>query len=471
MGRVITSHSVPEPTKLETLSADVGEPIAIGDPTADTAEHSGTHSASPLSGPRFSQIEQLEAREPGEGRTATISDQPPATVPRPSVGSSPRISTVPSPRASGAIQPGLQAGRTTDDPLLDSPSRYSRDYTALPFRIAGSRGSAASLPDARENVDSIRPVAHILAGAAYASGAPSEAEQRTVRGLLCQLLGTDTLPLELERELADFDPARFDLRQEVEALKEQSNTTEQRLIQLVRKVCDADATIDLSEDNYMVGLALALSLRPSSTGRIMVAESSGVHGALKRFEDLVLGSIMLAILAVPMLIIGLLVRVTSPGPALFKQRRYGRGGTEINVLKFRTMRVQENGATVTQAKAGDARITPLGAFLRRSSLDELPQLINVVQGSMSLVGPRPHAVAHNEMYRRQIVEYHLRHKVKPGITGWAQVNGWRGETDTLRKMVYRVEHDLDYIREWSLWFDVKILFLTVFGRKVRRNAY
>jgi putative colanic acid biosynthesis UDP-glucose lipid carrier transferase len=417
-------------------------------------------------GPRFSQIEQLAPREP-EGRTATISDEPPAMMPRPSLGSSPRISTVPNPRVSDPTQPG----RATSDPVLDTPSRFSRDYTELPFRIAGSRGSATSLPDVREDLDSIRPVAHILAGAAAADGDFSESERQTVRGLLCQLLGTEALPLELEQELSGFDPVRFDLQQEINALREQSHTSEQRLMQLVRKVCDADATIDLREDNYMVALALALSLRPSSTGRLMVAESSGVHGTLKRIEDLVLGTALLAMLAVPMLIIGLLVRITSPGPALFKQRRYGRGGTEINVLKFRTMRVQENGAVVTQAKAGDARITRFGAFLRRTSLDELPQLINVVGGSMSLVGPRPHAVAHNELYRRQIVEYMLRHKVKPGITGWAQVNGWRGETDTLRKMVYRVEHDLDYIRHWSLWFDIKILFLTAFGRKVRRNAY
>lgn len=458
MARVITSRAVPESTQQESQPQ----------PVDGEGNGNGEEAPPSFAGPRFSSIEQLAPREPGEGRTATVSDQPPPMTPRPSVGSSPRISTVPNPRiSSGAIQPG----RATSDPLLDSPSRYSRDYTDLPFRIAGSRGSATSLPDAREDMDSIRPVANILVGAALADGTFCEREQATVRGLLCQLMGTETLPDELEQMLQEVDPARFDLQEDIQALREHSHTSEQRLMQLVRKVCDADATVDLREDNYMVGLALALSLRPSTTGHLMVRESSGVHGALKRAEDLVLGTILLAWLAVPMLVIGLLVRITSPGPALFKQRRYGRGGKEINVLKFRTMRVQENGTVVTQAKAGDSRITPLGAFLRRSSLDELPQLINVVLGSMSLVGPRPHAVAHNELYRRQIVEYMLRHKVKPGITGWAQVNGWRGETDTLRKMVYRVEHDLDYIRQWSLWLDIKILFLTAFGRKVRRNAY
>ena len=135
------------------------------------------------------------------------------------------------------------------------------------------------------------------------------------------------------------------------------------------------------------------------------------------------------------------------------------------------MYVQEPNAPVKQARRGDERVTPLGRFLRRTSLDELPQLINVLRGDMSLVGPRPHAVCHNEQYRLLIMEYMLRHKIKPGITGWAQVNGWRGETDTLRKMEYRVEHDLDYIRRWSPWLDLRILWLTVFGHKVRTNAW
>jgi putative colanic acid biosynthesis UDP-glucose lipid carrier transferase len=243
------------------------------------------------------------------------------------------------------------------------------------------------------------------------------------------------------------------------------------MLQLVRKVCDADGTIDLREDNYMVALALALSLTPHHYNTLVVRESVGVNGVWKRIEDLLLGSVAMALLALPMLVIALAIKLTSPGPVLFRQRRYGHGGREIDVLKFRTMRVQENGSQVTQAQKQDPRVTPLGRMLRRTSLDELPQLINVLRGEMSLIGPRPHAVAHNEMYRQQIVEYMLRHKVKPGITGWAQVNGWRGETDTLRKMVYRVEHDLYYIRNWSAWLDAKILWLTVFGRAVRRNAY
>lgn len=197
----------------------------------------------------------------------------------------------------------------------------------------------------------------------------------------------------------------------------------------------------------------------------------GVDGWLKRLEDIVFGSIILTIIAVPMLIIGLGVRLSSPGPVLFRQRRYGLNGEVIHVLKFRSMTVTEDGADIKQATTGDARITKLGAFLRRTNLDELPQFVNVIEGTMSIVGPRPHAVAHNELYRRKIQGYMLRHKVKPGITGWAQVNGWRGETDTLEKMEKRVEHDLDYIRNWSLLWDVQIIIMTVFGSGARRNAY
>ena len=165
------------------------------------------------------------------------------------------------------------------------------------------------------------------------------------------------------------------------------------------------------------------------------------------------------------------VKLSSPGPALFKQRRYGMDGNEINVWKFRTMRVCEDGDKVPQAKKNDPRITKLGAFLRRTSLDELPQFVNVLMGDMSIVGPRPHAVAHNELYRKQIKGYMLRHKVRPGITGWAQINGWRGETDSLLKMEKRVEHDLWYMRNWSLWLDLKIMLMTGVRGFAGANAY
>ncbi len=155
------------------------------------------------------------------------------------------------------------------------------------------------------------------------------------------------------------------------------------------------------------------------------------------------------------------VRLGSPGPIIFRQRRYGLDGKEIVVYKFRSMTVTEDGASVQQATKNDSRITPLGAFLRKTSIDELPQFVNVLQGRMSIGAPRPHAVAHNELYRKLIKGYMVRHKVKPGVTGWAQVNGFRGETDTLEKMQGRIDYDLDYLRNWSLKLDLHIIFKTI----------
>jgi putative colanic acid biosynthesis UDP-glucose lipid carrier transferase len=187
----------------------------------------------------------------------------------------------------------------------------------------------------------------------------------------------------------------------------------------------------------------------------------GYRGVTKRLTDIGI-SVMALLLLLPLLIIiSVLVKVTSPGPIIFKQRRYGLDGAEIAVYKFRTMRVTEDGAQIRQASRSDARITPIGAILRRTSMDELPQLINVLQGRMSLVGPRPHAVAHNEEYRKLIKGYMVRHKVLPGITGLAQVNGCRGETAQLEQMEARVNYDLDYLRHWSLMLDFKIILLTV----------
>lgn len=195
------------------------------------------------------------------------------------------------------------------------------------------------------------------------------------------------------------------------------------------------------------------------------------NGWAKRWEDLVLGLGILSVLAIPMMLIALGVKLTSPGPVFFKQTRYGMGGEKIKVWKFRSMTVCEDGANVSQAKREDPRITPYGNFLRRTSLDELPQLFNVISGSMSLVGPRPHAVAHNEFYRGQIKGYMLRHKVKPGITGLAQISGFRGETETLDKMSGRIAYDLEYIRNWSVILDIKILWKTIFKGFVGQNAY
>lgn len=198
---------------------------------------------------------------------------------------------------------------------------------------------------------------------------------------------------------------------------------------------------------------------------------TGTNELVKRLSDIVLASIILVLISPFLLAIAIGVKLSSPGPAIFKQRRNGLDGEEIIVYKFRSMRAQDNGPVVRQATKGDPRITPFGAFLRRTSLDELPQFINVLQGTMSIVGPRPHAVAHNEEYRNMIKAYMVRHKVKPGITGWAQVNGFRGETDTLEKMKARVEYDLEYLRNWTLGLDLQIIVRTIRLVFFDRHAY
>jgi len=172
-----------------------------------------------------------------------------------------------------------------------------------------------------------------------------------------------------------------------------------------------------------------------------------------------------------MIAVAIAIKFTSPGPIIFKQRRYGLDGRQIMVYKFRSMTVCEDGDNVRQAQKSDQRITPLGAFLRKTSLDELPQFVNVLQGRMSIVGPRPHAIAHNEMYRKLIKGYMVRHKVKPGITGWAQVNGSRGETETVEKMQTRIDYDLEYLRNWSMALDLWIIIKTVLVFRGEKNAY
>ena len=198
----------------------------------------------------------------------------------------------------------------------------------------------------------------------------------------------------------------------------------------------------------------------------------GSNSLIKAIEDRLLGLLICILITPLILLIAVVIKMTSKGPVIFKQKRHGWDGQIIKVYKFRTMKVHsEFNGEITQAYKGDKRITPLGAFLRRTSLDELPQFFNVLQGRMSIVGPRPHAVEHNEHYKDLVNQYMLRHMVKPGITGWAQINGLRGETDTLDKMKKRVEYDLFYIENWSLWFDLKIIFLTIFKGFVHKNAY
>ncbi len=198
----------------------------------------------------------------------------------------------------------------------------------------------------------------------------------------------------------------------------------------------------------------------------------GSNRLVKAIEDSVLAFFISLLISPLFIVIALSIKMSSPGPVLFKQKRHGWDGRVMNVYKFRTMIVHsEEVGVITQAGLNDDRVTPIGSFLRRTSLDELPQFFNVLQGKMSIVGPRPHAIEHNELYKDQVNQYMLRHMVKPGITGWAQVNGLRGETDTLDKMKKRVEYDLFYIENWSLWFDLKIIFLTLLKGFVHKNAH
>ncbi len=248
---------------------------------------------------------------------------------------------------------------------------------------------------------------------------------------------------------------------------------EKRTRELLNQLADTTASVYIVPDFFVFELLHSRWTDINGLPVVSVFENPfyGVDGLLKRIWDIGLACVFLAIAALPMLIIALLVKLTSPGPIFFRQQRYGLDGREILVWKFRSMRVCEAGAAARQATKDDPRVTRIGSILRKTSLDELPQLFNVLEGSMSLVGPRPHASAQNEHYRRLIPGYMLRHKVKPGITGLAQVLGWRGETDTLDKMSNRIQCDLQYIREWSLWMDAKILFKTFFVVLSRENAY
>lgn len=197
----------------------------------------------------------------------------------------------------------------------------------------------------------------------------------------------------------------------------------------------------------------------------------GWGSLVKALEDRILGGVLLLAASPLLLAIAVAIKLQGKGPILFSQQRHGFNHAVFRIYKFRTMTVAEDGEKVVQASADDKRVTPLGKFLRRYSLDELPQLINVVLGDMSLVGPRPHALAHNHQYAQTVENYSGRHKVKPGITGWAQVNGCRGETSENERMAERVRYDLDYIDNWSLWFDVKILAMTVLAVLFPKNAY
>jgi len=246
-----------------------------------------------------------------------------------------------------------------------------------------------------------------------------------------------------------------------------------RIREILDDLHDTTASIYFLPDVYVFDLMQAHFNNVGGIPVVAICESpfSGIDSVVKNVSDFVLASLILILVSPLMLGIAVAVKLTSPGPAIFKQRRYGLNGEEIIVYKFRSMKVSEDGSSITQAHQNDPRITRIGAFLRSTSLDELPQFINVLQGRMSIVGPRPHAVAHNELYRKLIKGYMLRHKVRPGITGWAQVNGCRGETEVLEKMQSRIDHDLHYLQNWSIWFDLWIIMRTVWVVLRRDNAY
>ena len=236
-----------------------------------------------------------------------------------------------------------------------------------------------------------------------------------------------------------------------------------RIVELLDQVQGTTASLFFVPDVFGISIIQGRLQDMNGVPVVGICETpfTGTNQLVKRISDVVLASLILILISPVMLLIALGVKLSSPGPVIFRQRRNGLDGGEIVVYKFRSMTTQDDGPVVQQAKRNDPRVTRFGSFLRRNSLDELPQFFNVLQGSMSIVGPRPHAVTHNEQYRQIIKAYMVRHKVKPGITGWAQVNGQRGETDTIEKMRARVEYDLEYLRNWSLALDLRIIAGTI----------
>ena len=249
--------------------------------------------------------------------------------------------------------------------------------------------------------------------------------------------------------------------------------SQKRILSLLDGLRDTTGSIYFVPDSFVTDLIQGRMDTVGGIPVVAVCETpfTGLNRIIKRGSDIVLSVLILALISPFLILIALSIKLTSPGPVIFRQRRYGLDGHEITVYKFRSMVTTEDGDIIRQARKLDPRVTPLGAILRKTSLDELPQFFNVLQGRMSIVGPRPHAVAHNEMYRKLIKGYMLRHKVQPGISGWAQVNGCRGETDTLDKMKARIDCDLDYLRHWSLRLDLYIIAKTVWVVLKGDNAH
>ncbi|HJV70869.1 undecaprenyl-phosphate glucose phosphotransferase [Ideonella sp.] len=250
-------------------------------------------------------------------------------------------------------------------------------------------------------------------------------------------------------------------------------TSQPRILQLMETLQNTTASVHFVPDVFGVSI---IQGRLEDMGGVpvvglLVTPFTGINGLLKRASDIVLATLILLLITPVLIAVAIGVKLSSPGPVIFRQRRTGLDGEVIEVYKFRSMTVQDDGAVVAQATRNDPRVTRFGAFIRKTSLDELPQFFNVLKGQMSIVGPRPHAVAHNEQYRKIVKAYMARHKVKPGITGWAQVNGLRGETDTVDKMARRVEYDLEYLRNWSLGLDLLIIARTAKLMFFDRKAY
>lgn len=245
------------------------------------------------------------------------------------------------------------------------------------------------------------------------------------------------------------------------------------IVYLINQLADTTCSVMLLPDIFTFSLLRSRIYTINNIPVVSIYDTpfKGLNAFIKRVEDIIGSFIILVMISPVLLIIAIAIKLTSKGPILFKQDRYGVNGKLIKVWKFRSMKVMENDSQVKQATKNDPRLTKIGSFLRKTSLDELPQFFNVLFGDMSIVGPRPHAVVHNEQYRSEIMGYMLRHKVKPGITGWAQINGYRGETDTLDKMEKRVKYDLEYIHNWSVTFDIKIILLTIVKGFISKTAY
>ncbi len=348
-----------------------------------------------------------------------------------------------------------------------------------PAQIAGIVAGRLVLRWRAAQPEAVRPVLIVGAG---------ELGAKVARALEADgLSGRDLLGFFDDREAGRLDAAASrrvlgrlaDLPREIERLgvREVYITlplgSQPRIQQLLEQLQGTTASLYFVPDVFGISIIQGRLQDLNGVPVVGICETpfTGTNALVKRASDIVLSCLILLLIAPLLLLLAIGVKLSSPGPVIFRQRRNGLDGEEIEVYKFRSMRVMDNGSVVRQATKDDPRITRFGAFIRRTSLDELPQFVNVLQGRMSIVGPRPHAVAHNEEYRQLIKAYMVRHKVRPGITGWAQVNGLRGETDTVEKMRQRVEYDLEYLRNWSLALDLQIIVRTVRLVLFDRNAY